>query len=103
MAEGRTAEMISARGYVTARAGNQPVALGALGELVEMGLSRYVSPVLRAQVHAGLGEIEPALATLERAADGRAPDLAWFNVRPVFRDLRGDDRYRALLARTGLL
>jgi len=39
---------------------------------------------------------------LETAAEIRATDLVWLNVRPVFAGLRAEPRFAALVARLGL-
>ncbi|HKK94213.1 MAG TPA: hypothetical protein VJ925_12330, partial [Longimicrobiales bacterium] len=62
----------------------------------------WVSPVLLAQVHAGLGDVDAALGCLEDAEEQRPPDLAWLAVRPTFAELREHDEVRALLTRMGL-
>jgi serine/threonine-protein kinase len=98
----RTPETVAALGYAMARAGNQDRARTLLGELAAMSDVRYVSPSLRAQVHAALGETSRALDCLDKAADLRAADLAWIGVRPVFDSLRGEQRLAALTADVGL-
>ena len=62
----------------------------------------YVSPMQLAQLHALLGERDPAFAALERAFAERSPALASLRVSPVFDDLRSDPRYAKLLARMRL-
>jgi hypothetical protein len=47
-------------------------------------------------VHVGLGERTEALDCLEAAHAGRAADLAWLTVRPVFANLRDEPRFTAL-------
>jgi len=95
-------EMVAAAGYLLARAGDAAGARARLDELVALSASRYISPGLIAQVHAGLGRHDEAVASLEQALAVRAADLAWLGVRPVFDRLRGDARFQALRARTGL-
>ncbi len=95
-------EMAAAAGYAFARSGNIDGARQKLGELMARANTRYVSPGLIAQVHAGLGESDSALACLERAMTARAADLAWLGVRPIFDGLRSDARLQGLMARLGL-
>ena len=95
-------EMTAAAGYALARSGNVEGARQRLGELMAHANTRYVSPGLIAQVHAGLGESDAAIACLERAMTARAADLAWLGVRPIFDGLRGDSRVQGMMQRLGL-
>ncbi len=96
---GGSPEMKAALGYALGRAGDADEARRHLLELSGLAGERYVSPTLLAQVLVGLGEAEPALGWLEKAAEGRATDLAWLRVRPVFRPLASEPRFHALLER----
>ena len=98
----RTPEMAAATGYAAAASGRREGADAALAELAGLAASRYVSPVIGAQIRARLGETDAALDALERAADLRAPDLVWIAARPAFRSLHGHPRFERLLARVGL-
>jgi eukaryotic-like serine/threonine-protein kinase len=93
---GASPEMHAAMGYACARAGQTSRAHDALDTLTALAAQRYVSPSLFAQIHAGLGETDAALDRLEQARDGRAADLAWMAVRPVFDRLRHEARFRAV-------
>jgi eukaryotic-like serine/threonine-protein kinase len=95
---GGSPEMIAAIGYVAARAGMIDRAHEAIGALERLAGERYVSPSLIAQVHTGLGRTEDALDWLERARNGKAADLAWLAVRPVFETLRAAPRFQAIQA-----
>lgn len=95
-------ELSAALGYARARSGDAAGARRLLLELAELSKLRYVSPSLSAQVLAGLGEREAALDRLEEAAELRASDLAWLRVRPVFRPLAEEPRFRVLVAALGL-
>jgi TolB-like protein/Flp pilus assembly protein TadD len=98
----RSPEMVAGLGYACARAGHVDRAQAALGELAAMAESRYVSPSLPAQIHAGLKDTAAALQWLERAYEGRAADLAWLGVRPVFDGLRSEPRFLALCGKIGI-
>jgi DNA-binding winged helix-turn-helix (wHTH) protein/tetratricopeptide (TPR) repeat protein len=54
-----------------------------------------------ALVYARLGQSEPALTWLERAADLHADGLVYAAVHPALRLLRGDARFRVLLDKVG--
>jgi tetratricopeptide (TPR) repeat protein len=53
-------------GYAHAASGDAPRARAVLQELQELAKQRYVSPVVLAVVHVGLGEMEEALMLLEQ-------------------------------------
>jgi hypothetical protein len=90
--------MKAALGYALGRAGDAEGARRLLLELSGLADERYVSSGLMAQVLAGLGETEAALGWLEKAALAQASDLAWLRVRPAFRSLAEEPRFRALVA-----
>jgi hypothetical protein len=73
-----------------------------MDELLALANTRYVSPGLIAQIHAGLAEKDETLVWLERAVAVRAADVAWLGVRPIFDALRNDSRFHALQTRLGL-
>ena len=100
--EGGSPEMKAALGYALGRAGDAPRAQRLLLELSDLAGERYVSPSLRAQILVGLGDLTSALAWLESAAEVHASDLAWLHLRPVFRSLRAEPRFQALIARLRL-
>ena len=53
-------------------------------------------------MHIALGETEPALAAMERAAEVREPEVVLPGVRPGYGPLRGHPRFDALRARIGV-
>ncbi len=55
-----------------------------------------------AALHAYRGEIEPSFNWLERAFSVRDPGMIYLRVDPLFKNLRGDSRYKQLLARMKL-
>ena len=99
---GSSRELLAARGVVRARSGDDAGAREALAELDAVGRSRYVSPVLQAQVHAALGDAGAAVAELERAIEHRAADLVWVAVRPVFDGMRLLPAFTSVVERMGL-
>jgi len=56
----------------------------------------------RARLHAALGEVDEALACLERAVAARDSAVLWVAADPGFRPLSGDPRFVDLLARLRL-
>jgi hypothetical protein len=85
-----------------ARAGQRDRARELQGELMAVAATRHVTHSLMAQVHAALGELDPAVAALERAADAREPEVVLIGVRPAYAPLRGHARFDALRARVGV-
>jgi adenylate cyclase len=55
-----------------------------------------------ARVYAWRGEKDQAFEWLERAYAHRDPGLTWIKIDPIFRTLRGDPRYKALLHKMNL-
>jgi TolB-like protein/tetratricopeptide (TPR) repeat protein len=53
-------------------------------------------------VHVALGEIDQAFEALNHGVDLRAQPLLWIKVDPRFAAIRGDPRFRELMARVGL-
>lgn len=99
---GRSAEVEAALGAVRAARGAREEAERSLEWLASRARAEYLSPVLRAQVSARLGDIPSALDCLEEACATRAADLIWVGVRPVFDVLAGEPRFISLLRRLGL-
>jgi hypothetical protein len=69
--------------------------------------SRYVSPILQAQLHARLGDKEAAFALLEECYRNRDEGLTWLKAESLranspWENLRTDPRFTALLRRLGL-
>jgi serine/threonine protein kinase/Tfp pilus assembly protein PilF len=97
-----SAESVAALGYARAAAGRRAEALRVLEQLLERERHAYVSPVLIAQVQAGLGQVDAATRNLERGLEAHAADLIWVGVRPAFRGIREDERVVRIMQRTGL-
>jgi eukaryotic-like serine/threonine-protein kinase len=83
-----SAEINAALGHLRAASGDAAEARGILTRLEQHAAVHYVSPVLLAQIRAGLGESDVAVALLTRAKVERAPDYVWVAVRPVFDSVR---------------
>ena len=96
---GRRPEALAALGYLHGLAGDREAAHRIRAELEALSATRYVSPSMPAQVHAGLGESSRALDCLEQACEVRAAEVAWLRVRPAFASLRDEPRFQALLRR----
>lgn len=98
----RSAEALAWLGRTWALAGESGKAHTLLEELNRLALTRYVSPVLFAELFLGQSEIEAALDHLESASALRAADLIWIGVRPVFDVLRSEPRFQEINKRIGM-
>ncbi|HEY5218922.1 MAG TPA: protein kinase, partial [Gemmatimonadaceae bacterium] len=99
---GETPEIVATLGVAHAESGNEVAARGVLGDLERRAVRTYVSPVLLAQLHAALGNVDAALDALDRAHAQHATDLVWVSVRPTFDTLRLYPRFHALVQALGL-
>jgi serine/threonine-protein kinase len=99
---GASSETLAAKGSALAACGRNAEAEGVLADLRDRGEHGYVSPVLLAQVLVALGRNDEALADLERAVELKATDLIWLGLRPTYDPLAASERFRAILASTGL-
>jgi hypothetical protein len=90
-------------GYLYGKSGRADRARGILAEfdgLVRAG--RYASSYAIAIVHAGLGDCESALSTLEVAYRERSHWLVWLKRDPRWDEIRSDVRLQALVRKVGL-
>jgi TolB-like protein len=85
--------------YARAITGKMAAAIDAVAAAERIGRSRYVSPYYLAVALAGLGDVDAAFHTLDRACDDRDPAVLYIGVDPRLASLRGDARYAALIAR----
>jgi tetratricopeptide (TPR) repeat protein len=99
---GRGGVFVGALGHCLAVSGQQDKARQLLQELQERSRDRYVSPYNLMLIHLGLGDNDAALMWLERALVERTAWLWMTPVEPRFDTLRGDARFREMIARHGL-
>jgi tetratricopeptide (TPR) repeat protein len=94
--------MLAQFGRALARAGDVREAR-AVAERLHGGEEVHVpTPYFTASLYAVTGDVDPALDSLERAYRERAPHLVFLKVAPEMDGLRGEGRFRQLLARMGL-
>jgi TolB-like protein len=88
-------------GYLYGRLGRRADALKQLERLDDMAArGRYVSPASRADVYAGLDEVDEAFAWLEKAYEERTHWLIWLGREPYDWDnLMSDPRFHDLVRR----
>ena len=89
-------------GWVLASAGKRTEAEQLLNELESVAQGSYVSPVAFAIFHIGLGNLDRALKSAERAYEERRGWLAYFNVNPMLDPLRNEPRFKALVQKMRL-
>lgn len=95
--------LVALLGHAYAVAGNRHEAERVLNELQEMAGQRYVSPYTVAAIYVGLRDRERAFDWLEKAIAERDIWLMNLRVDPVFKDLRAERRFKAILLRIGLI
>jgi serine/threonine-protein kinase len=89
-------------GRAFALAGRTDEAREVLAGLAKVSAESYVSAFDIAIIHTALGDRERAFEWLERAFEERSDHLPYLGVNPRVDALRGDPRFRDLLARMGL-
>jgi TolB-like protein/Tfp pilus assembly protein PilF len=99
---GRSQLLVAAEGYTNARLGRRAEARKAIDELKARASNAYTAPLLLARVDAALGEKDAAMALLQKVYDDRSESVVWLKVDPTFDSLRGDARFKALMAKAGL-
>jgi DNA-binding winged helix-turn-helix (wHTH) protein/TolB-like protein/Flp pilus assembly protein TadD len=95
--------LVALLGHAYAVAGDRARAEQVLNELQEMSGQRYVSPYTVAAIYAGLRRSDRVYEWLERAISERDIWLMNLRVDPVFKEMRGDRRFKATLLRLGLI
>lgn len=89
-------------GWAYGRAGQTAKAREILQQLQAAAKHRYVSPMLAAQVAAGLDDRDLAFAQLQQAFDLREPTLPTIGFDLSFDPIRADPRFRDLLKKLKL-
>ena len=89
-------------GGAYAVAGQRDEARRILDQLDELARERYVPPLHRFLVLAGLDEMDKALDCLEEAIEGRNPMVVFFKERHWHDRLQSNQRFQSLLKKIGL-
>jgi tetratricopeptide (TPR) repeat protein len=88
---------------ILVRQGKLDEARQVLVELEESAKTRYVAPLALATTHAAVGDMDAALAWLERAFIERDPQLPYVKLLPAGLDaLLADERVQAIIRKMGL-
>jgi class 3 adenylate cyclase/TolB-like protein/Tfp pilus assembly protein PilF len=88
--------------HALASSGKEPEAKEILQGLLERSRTGYLPSYWVALVYTGLGDVDQAMAWLERAYDERSSWLVWIKVEPRFDRLRSEPRFVSLLRRMRL-
>jgi tetratricopeptide (TPR) repeat protein len=87
-------------GYALSQAGRKPEAQAILEKAKTT--REYVSPAELAVLHAGLGDKEAAIASLEKAYAAHDLQLQFLKTDPHYDTLRNDPRFVELMKKVGL-
>lgn len=99
---GSNSKVLSLRGYVLAKMGQQDEALTVLRTLKAVSHERYMPPYAIALVYAGLGERDEVFAWLDRALAIHDVHLSLLPADPKWDAFKADSRFTALLQQCGL-
>jgi len=92
------------RGYTYAKCGRRAEALAELERLRRLARSgKYVSHYGLAVIQAGLGDIDQAIAELQKGYTERVWAMYMIRLEPAFAGLRSDPRFVALERKVGLI
>jgi len=89
-------------GYVYAKSGDRDKSLETLNELKKRANQEYVPALGFAQIYAGLGDNEQALAWLDKACNERSVWMTFLKVDTKLDSLRSDPRFKDLLKQMNL-
>lgn len=99
LSNNKNTKMTSLLAYSYAISGKSEEAGLILKELDIIAKFGYVSPMERAGVAVGSGDVETSLKYLEDAFDERSTGLSWINVNPIFDNLRSQSRFSKLIGK----
>ena len=92
---------VASLGRLFGVAGHREEALRMLDQLNRLASSGYVAPFWHSILCTGLGDIDAAIAHLERSYAQNDVWLVWLNTEPRLDSLRADPRFQQLLRRVG--
>ena len=95
-------DILALHGYILARAGRRDDALKALEDLRRLSQPREPPPFQMALVYVGLDDMDRAFEWLDKAIEARAWETPMIKASPIFKGIRSDPRFPALLRRIGL-
>jgi serine/threonine-protein kinase len=89
-------------GRVNALAGNKNEARDLLDGFEAAAADSYISPVNRAKIHLGLGEVDKVFEWLEKGLEERSVRMPYFMIDPNCDQIRGDERFQKILEQMGI-
>ena len=92
-------QFVAYLGYAYALAGKQAEASKILSDLTSRSMREYVAPDALARICVGLGDLDQALAWLDRGYEDHSGWMAYLAVDATFAPLRAYPRFQALLRR----
>ena len=98
----KDANLLSAQGYLDARAGRRDAARKVITQLERFAAGDLPFASQIAAIHTALGEKEPALEWLQRSFLAHEGALTWIKIDPRFDPLRGEPRFKEIVRRMGL-
>jgi TolB-like protein/Tfp pilus assembly protein PilF len=98
----RNLEVIGFIGAVQAQMGDHPDALVTLDQLIETAGERFDPSLFAAMIYAGLGKIDKAFESIERAIERRFSPIYLIRLLPYSSALYSHPRYHSCLKRIGL-
>lgn len=93
---------VAERSFIYSATGRRQDAERVLRELQSMSASQYVDPYAFAVVSAGFGDVDAALAWLDRAVDANSYNLVYLDRDPRFLAIKKDARFAEIVRRAGL-
>ena len=94
--------LLSALGYAYGVAGKKGEAQKIVNRFIEISKEKYFSAVFISRVYAGMGDVEKAIAWLEKAYEERDPAFCIIKSVPSHDYMHSDPRFQALLKKMGL-
>jgi TolB-like protein/DNA-binding winged helix-turn-helix (wHTH) protein/Tfp pilus assembly protein PilF len=95
-------ERLAALAQAYAASGEQQKATEILERLLVLGRQRYVPAYSIATVYASLGAKQQTFAYLEKAIGERSSRIVELKYEPIFKPVRGEPAFKALVTRIGL-
>jgi tetratricopeptide (TPR) repeat protein len=88
--------------YCYGRWGKRKEAEQALNELQSLSAQTYVAAYSFAMAYIGIGEVDLAFQSLNRACEERTGAMCWLRLEPLYEPIRHDPRFNALARKIGL-
>ena len=89
-------------GRVNALAGNEKEARDLLDGFEAASAENYISPINRAKVHLGLGEIDKVFESLNKGFEEHSVRMPYFIIDPQCDSIRSDERFKRMREDMGI-